>query len=79
MVTRTKSGFSPELKRFLFWRRIRCRLVGHHWIMAKASFQLMIFDMQCVRCYPHRDGSKRVVSYDLAEPAARSVDGLSDK
>ncbi len=54
-----------ETKRMPF-ARIRCRILGHMWILKHhdpASGETML---ECFRCWPHIDSQQTVITYDPA-------------
>ncbi len=51
-----------ELRRIAKQRR-RCTLVGHMWEVESYDRPNGIFQLKCVRCFPHIDSRQVIISY----------------
>jgi len=62
-----------EIRRIAKQRR-RCTLVGHMWEVELYDRPNGIFQLKCVRCFPHIDSRQAIVSYAPFTTVERKTD-----
>ena len=67
-------NLDPSAIRYLARKRRRCTLNGHMWEFKEIQMDRISYVVECVRCSPHIDSRRVIVSYNPFPTVERKTD-----